>query len=291
MEKWKKLLRVFYPPVWLMILLGVLSAAVLTAVFVSGRDSNPVAYTFFAISAYTLTAICFSLAKAIPGWHQAAKNKAYANQLSNRYLTDVHFKVQISLYLSLGINMLYAGTKLFAGIYSRSVWFITLAAYYFLLSLMRFLLLRTMGSKEEGLELKRCRLCGMILLVMNLALSGVVILVIRQNRGFEYPGMLIYVMASYTFYALVTSIINLVKYRRYNSPVLTASKIIKLVAALVSLLSLETAMLAQFGGEDPAFNRLMIGLTGGGVSLLVICAALYLIITSTKKMQGASYGK
>lgn len=61
---------------------------------------------------------------------------------------------------------------------------------------------------------------------------------------------------------------------------------IKLAAALVSMLSLETAMLAQFGaGEDPAFRQIMTGATGGCVCLIVLGMAVCMICFSTKELK------
>ncbi len=109
---------------------------------------------------------------------------------------------------------------------------------------------------------------------------------VHQNRGFEYPGLLIYAMAAYSFYAVTVAIINIVKTRRHNSPVLSAAKAINLVAALVSILSLETAMLAQFGGDDdPMFRRAMTGATGGGVCTIVIGMAIYMIWRANKNLK------
>lgn len=72
-----------------------------------------------------------------------------------------------------------------------------------MLALMRFLLLHHVNKVGFGTEilseLKQYRLCGVILMLMNIALAGVVILVVRKNEGFEYAGYLIYVMAMYAF--------------------------------------------------------------------------------------------
>lgn len=169
------------------------------------------------------------------------------------------------------------------GVWYRSVWFISLAAYYALLAVMRFLLARRLNAREEAAEFRRCRLCGFMLLFMNQALTGVVILMIRQNRGFYYPGVLIYAMAAYAFYAVIIAVVNLVKTRRYKSPVLSAAKAISLVAALVSILSLETAMMARFGSdENPMFRRIMIGATGGGI---VTGMAVCMIWRANKKLK------
>lgn len=147
---------------------------------------------------------------------------------------------------------------------------------------------RTHGSSEadEAAELRRYRLCGIILLFMNQALVGIVVLVVTQNSGFEYPGILIYAMAAYAFYAVTIAIINMIKFRKYGSPVMSAAKAINLTAALVSMLSLETAMIAQFGGNDTSmFRQIMTACTGGCVSFFVVVMAVFMIARSTKQLK------
>ena len=121
---------------------------------------------------------------------------------------------------------------------------------------------------------------------MNQALAGIVIFMVNHNQGFDYPGLLIYAMALYAFYAVILAIINVVKTRRHNSPILSAAKAINLVAAMVSILSLETAMLAQFGGnDDPMFRKAMTAATGGGVCTIVIGMASYMIWRANKNLK------
>lgn len=135
-------------------------------------------------------------------------------------------------------------------------------------------------------ELNRYRLCGIMLLIMNQALAGIVIFMVHQNKGFDYPGLLIYAMAMYSFYSIITAVVNLVKFRKHGSPLLSAAKVINLVAAMVSILSLQTAMLAQFGSDnDMDFRRLMTGLTGGGVCTIVIAMAAFMLWKSTRLLK------
>ena len=109
---------------------------------------------------------------------------------------------------------------------------------------------------------------------------------VHQNRGFAYPGLLIYAMAAYAFYAVAIAIVQIVKTRKHQSPVLSAAKAINFVAALVSILSLTTAMLSQFGGEGNAeFNRTMTGAVGGGVCTIVIGMAVYMIRRANKNLK------
>jgi uncharacterized membrane protein YfcA len=93
-------------------------------------------------------------------------------------------------------------------------------------------------------------------------------------------------LAAFSFTAITVAIVNMVKYRKYNSPVWSASKALSFVAALVSMLTLEDAMLATFGqAEGEGFRQIMCGLTGVGVVAIVLAIAIYMIVTSTKQIK------
>lgn len=280
---WRKWL--FLPP-WLVILLSLFCTAALLAVFLRGADEHPVAYGVYVVSAYTLTVLCLLLIHTLPRRYRLAKQKIYEHPLGNRYMTDVVFKARVSLYVSLAINLAYSAMKLTTGIVYRTFWLGALAVYYLLLSLLRFVLLRYMAKENKGLlyEYRRYRLCGILLLILNMSLTGVVLPMVAQNRSFEYPGVMIFAVAAYTFYTVSISIVDLIRYRKYESPVLSASKAIRFAAALVSLLTLETAMLSQFG-EDDSFRRLMIMLTGAGVCLIILTVSVYMIARATVEIR------
>lgn len=287
MKDWKKWLRL---PWWVLLLLTAVSTAGLTVVFAKGWEESWIAYVIYVLSFYTLSAVCFACATVFPRWYRAAKQKVYDNRYGNRYLTDVAFKTHVSLYLSLGMNLMYIAVNAVSMLLYRSAWFAILAFYYSILAVMRFLLVRyvnqnQIGSSRVG-ELKRSRSCGWILLAVNLFLTGAVPMILYRNRGFQYHGMLIYVMALYTFYVTTHAVVDIVKYRKYNSPVMSTAKIITLSAALVSMLSLETAMLSRFGAEMTAENkRIMVAATGAGVSLVVLALSMWLIIRATREIR------
>lgn len=291
MEQFKRILKKALFPGLAVIGISVPIAAVLLIyTFVSGQEYSLMAYLSYVFSAYSLTILCAWIIKNAGNAKKNMQTAIHKNDLAHRYLTDISFKMQVSLYLSLGLNLLYAAMKLFYGVYYRSVWFGTLAVYYIMLAMMRFLLLHHSNRNAFGenlvSELKRYRLCGVILLLMNTALSGVVILVVSKNEGFEYAGYLIYVMAMYAFYNIITAVRDVVKYRKYKSPVMSAAKAVKLAAALVSMLSLETAMLTQFDErKGPEFRRLMNGITGGCVCLVVLAIAVFMIWRATKQLK------
>lgn len=280
---WKAFWKKFaFPPVWLMVFLLVVSAIALPLVFVKDLSEAPVAYVVYVVAFYTVCVISAFCGMVLPKQYKSVREKIYAHPLGHRYMTDAAFKTHVSLYASLAANLLYVGVNVLSWFLYRSMWFVVLAVYYVILAVMRFLLVRHvrihgLGKNRLG-ELQRARLCSFILLLLNFVLTGAVMMILYQNKGFEYHGILIYVMASYTFYITTHAIVDLIKYRKYHSPVMTVSKVIALSAALVSMLALETAMLSQFGGDMTPENKwLMIALTGAGVSIIVVTMSAYMI--------------
>ena len=288
---WKKIAKkLLFPNVFLIIVLTFISAAALVYVFVNGLVEAPIAYFVYLLSFYTLTVFVIFLCMVLPKQYQKIKQKIYENPWGKRYMTDAGFRTHVSLYVSLGINLLYVGMNGISSIIYRTRWFAILAVYYLILAVMRFLLLKYarksgIGSNRLG-ELQKARVCSVILLNLNFILTGAVLMILYQNKGYEYHGILIYAMAAYTFYITINAIVNLIRYRKYKSPVMTISKIIVLCSALVSMLSLETAMFSQFGQDmNPESRQLMIILTGAGISIAIIGMSSYMIVKTSEELQ------
>ena len=294
---WKKIgKKLLFPPVWLMVLLTIASAVLLTIIFVKGMEQSIPAYVVYVLAFYTLSTVSVFCALVLPKQYKEIKQKIYDNPLGNRFMTDRAFRTKISLYLSLGISLLYVGINIWSWHFIHSWWFVVLAVYYVIMAVMRFLLVRYVRKNTIGLsvlqEWKRSRLCAYILLLVNLSLSGAVLMILYQQRGYDYPGIMIYVMALYTFYAVIHAIVDIVKYRKLGSPVMSTAKIVSLSGALVSMLNLETAMFAQFGADMSQENqRIFIILTGAGVSITVVTLSVILIVNANKEIRRIKDGE
>lgn len=288
---WKKIgKKLLFPNRWLMAVLVIFSAAALTYVFVKGLEQCIVACFVYVLSFYTLVTVIAFCAVTIPPQYRNIRQKLRANPLTNRILTDRIFRSHLSLTLSFGINMLYVGINVWSWYLLRSWWFLVLAVYYSIMAVMRFLLVRYVRVQKIGTsilgEWKRARICACILLLVNLSLSGAVLMILYQSKGYDYPGVMIYVMAVYTFYSTIIAIVNIIKYRKLGSPVMSAARIVSLCGALVSMLNLETAMFSQFGGDmAPEHQRIFIILTGAGVSVSVVSLSLSLIRNAAKELR------
>lgn len=291
MKDWKTLcIKILFPPAWMIIILTVISTISLVAVFVNGWELSPIAYVTYVISFYTLTVMCIVCWKVIPGYYRALNERLHENIYADKYMTDVAFKTHIGLYSSLIINLIYVLVNAISGIIYDTYWFGIFAVYYGIIAVMRFLLVRYVNENPIDQnylgELKRARLCAGILLTVNFALSAAVLMMVYFDRGFSYQGFLIYVIALYTFYITTTAIIDMLKYRKYKSPVMSITKVIKMASALFSMLFLETAMFAQFGADtSPEEKRILIMATGAGISVAVVVMAIYMIVQTSKEIK------
>ncbi|MBQ4536946.1 MAG: hypothetical protein II994_04945 [Lachnospiraceae bacterium] len=297
MRDWKKTgKKLLFPPVWIIVLLTVICTAALATIFFNGWEMNPFAYVTYVLAFYTLAVICIFCWKVLPGFYKNAKSKLHENKYIDRYMTDAVFKSNVGLYRSLAINLIYVVVNAVSGYVYQTYWFGIFAVYYAIIAMMRFLLVRyviknPIGNNHLG-ELKRARLCAYILMTVNLALSGAVLMMVFFDRGFQYQGFFIYVIALYTFYITVTAIMDMVKYRKYKSPILSITKVVKMASALFSMLFLETAMFARFGADTSTeVKRLMIILTGAGISVAVVTMAIYMIVQTTREMKQYKHNK
>ena len=287
MEKCRSVLKkLLYPHMALLILLVPVAAAFLIYAFAYETAHPAVVYGSYVLSAYALAILCVRTPEIIY-WAKKVKKE---NRYFVCYFSDPWLRVKVSLHSSLAMNTAYAVFQLGLGFQHGSIWFYALAVYYVLLAAIRFVLLKetVTGSRGESrfAELRLYRFCGVLLLVMNLALAVIVVYIVRQNCGFEHHFITTIALAAYTFATLAKAVVNVIRYRRYQSPLMSASKVIGLVSAVVSVLTLETAMLTAFGAQsDPMFRRIMTGTTGGAVCIFVLALAVFMIVHGTKEMK------
>ena len=285
---WKKLSKsLLFPHIAIMILLVPIATVLLVGSMVFIGTESVIAYISYVLAAYTLTVWCFKIPYLIK-FFKTFKNE---NKYARRWQDDTRLRVNVSLYGSLAWNALYGIFQLWLGFYHHTFWFYSLGAYYICLGVMRFFLARHTTRYAPGermqTELKKYRACGIVFLVMNLALALIIFFMVYWNRTFEHHMITAIAMAAYTFTALTTAIINVIKYRKYNSPVFSASKAISLAAALVSMLTLESTMLTTFGDGTMTVvaQKWMLGATGGAISVLIVATAIYMIVVGTKKLK------
>ena len=147
---------------------------------------------------------------------------------------------------------------------------------------MRLSLILSYRNRSVKSELRSYRKTAWLLFLLNIPMGGMITLMVLTDSGYSYPGYVIYLSALYTFYTIILAIVNLVKFRKLGRPILSAAKVLNFVAALMSLLGLQTAMISQFSTEGENFRRMMNTITGSGVWFAVILTAVYMLLHSRK---------
>ncbi len=105
---------------------------------------------------------------------------------------------------------------------------------------------------------------------------------IIKNKAVADNSYMVYLNALYSFYLIISAIINVIKYRKYKNKLLTSVKIINFFTATVSIFMLQTTLLATFGANQLEFIKLMNTITGSVISILTLGISSYMIIKSNK---------
>ena len=279
----KLLQKLLHPPGWVLIFVPLLSFAALAAVFIRQCPENILVYLIYSLSAYSLTiwlAALLGLTKRAKSAMMGNKlmRKAAASPIMGRYFKDLAFRGSISIYQGIAVNLFYVAFRVMAAIRYASVWFLSMAVYYLVLGGLRAYLIVYYRRRTPELERRCYHTTAWFLFLLNIPMGGMIVLMVRTDSGFSYPGYVIYLSALYTFYTMITSAINLIRFRRLGSPILSAAKVLHFVAAMMSILGLQTAMISRFSENGENYRRMMNAITGGFVYGIVILIAIYMLL-------------
>ena len=158
------------------------------------------------------------------------------------------------------------------GLVTSSWWLLTLGSYYFVLSLVRFVVLRS-GSKEYFIA----QFTGWMLILLSIPLIGTVILSVVQDRGHERHMIVMIAMAAYAFTKITLATIKLIKARRSTSATLITLRNISFADAFVSIFALQRSMLVSFEGMTEAEIVVMNATLGSAACVIVFLLGLNLL--------------
>ncbi len=212
-----------------------------------------------------------------------------SNSRAERIIKDYSYRTAATSLFSFVLNIIYASFNAVVGIISSSSWYVSLAFYYTLLSLMRIFSVRSTlkhnNTKDSILhELRNYRLSGVLFILMSSVLVGIVAMTLSPEHIKTYPGMMIYAVATYTFIKTGYAVLNASKAARTHSPSTMTLRNVCLIDSLVSLVSLGTAMTAEFG-SDAELSSLLNRAVGGLVCLIVFFIGVTSVINAGKGLK------
>ena len=195
-------------------------------------------------------------------------------------LFDYAQRSRYILHLSLTVNMLYAIFKLGTGIYFQSFWMGALGIYYAVLAGLRFFLLRAIHRPSDQRGLLIYRRTAWLLNLLTLPMTGIFVQMVLENRAYHYPGVLIFAMAVWAFAKIIMAAVNLIRRQKEENKVLAAARCVSFAEALMSILALQKALLAQFGDGAVTFAQTMNAISGVGITALLITLSALIIARS-----------
>lgn len=230
--------------------------------------------------------------------------------LFQRYKSDEKFRYRVNLYGGAATNLIFVIIQLYGGIKYQSVWFTALAIYYAVLSVVKFYIGHSINKTGQA-GWASFRIVGFIMTILNLALV-VMISTMISNPSIaihQYSIAITAIIMLWTLGSVGVTIYEIVKTRQKNNPLTLASRLVQLIASVVSVLMLQTAIIASVTSDQiiaaqntieqfnslahlppevlelsiESFQELATSniITGTIVAIFVISTTLYMIIKGT----------
>ena len=219
-----------------------------------------------------------------------AEKQSFRERLKADYEYRIAVSALCSSALTAAVGVYYLVLALLGG---SAVWCATLAAYFFALALARVAVLVShryalLHEEEENRRARREAAtylgCGALLELATLTLSGVIVLIVVRGAHAVYPGHLIFAAAFYAFFKAGMAIYNLVRAGKRDTLTVRALRSVNIADALVSMLSLQAALLAAFSTENTFDPNVFNAITGGIVGALVLAIGAYMIVRGARLM-------
>ena len=278
---WRGWKWIFPMPLWLSVLAFAVSGAGLIWVFVRGMENTPAAYGLYGASAYSLCALCVRL----PGVTGRSRSWLDGHPKTARLLLDRELKFRVGLYTEQMINFGYGIFKIAAGVIVGSAWIGSDGIYNMVQAVIQlFQILRRKNPGSRIDQWKSYRLCGWLMLLMHLTLTGIVFQMVNWGRVDHAGEIMIIATAAFAFYKLIRSFIKLAKDRRHDHPVDSSVRMMELSQAVFAMFSLQAGLLDTFGGGE-GWEPLLNLATGSVVCMTVCATGIYMIRRANREIR------
>ncbi len=283
------------PPLWFCALAWVLAALLIAGAIAAAAVGGfgAFSYVLYAGAAVFLAYTVYSAVRMAPKVKAAFTAWAEKHRFTENLLRDYGYRTIVLAVCSFVISAAYVVLNAVLSVLATSVWYASLAGYYLFLSGLRFGVLfggyrirQRAGSDEKksyAEKLKLYRNCGIALLVLETALVAAVTQMVRSESPAVHTQIMAIASAAYTFYKVAFAIRNLVKVRRYKDPLLQSFRNINLTDASVSLIALQTTLVAVFSEGDDAKMNVLNAVTGFAVCALTIVLGIWMIVSASRK--------
>lgn len=225
------------------------------------------------------------------GIKQKIYSRIEVTNLGRHTINDQRTRIILSAAFSFMVNLVYALVHGALGIANQSLWFITMCAYYTILSVMRFSAILCERKNHSKISIDAeyfvMTLTGILLSALSIVLIGVIYLSLTEHIAAKYESVIMITIATYTFYKITMAILRAVTQRNNPSPLLAVIRCIGYSDVAASVLTLQRSMLVSFGTMSDANTALMNILTGAAVCLFILVLGISMIKKGIKKKGAA----
>lgn len=280
---WKGWRKLLFPHPAIVIGLTLLSGAGLAWIFLTGHENTVIAYAIYPLAFYALVTVTALIVKVLP----KAKRRIDSDPLAQKILEkERDGAFGIGLYAEQFINFFYGVFKIGSGVLQGSAWIGADGIYNLAQALIQlYQILRHKQVTTRKQQWKSYRLCGFMMIVLHLTMTGLVFQMIHMGRHEDYSEIMIIATAAFTFYKLINTFIDVAKDRKHKNPVDSAVRFLDFSQALYNLFVLQVGLLWVFGGSAFGYAKLMNSLTGGAVCLLVCGMGIYMVWRANRDLR------
>lgn len=287
------------PPVWgvaIAILSALLFLAACVTSFIFGFPNGfpkwcP--YVLYTLSALFVAYTVYLFVKKIPWMRKLFIRILCLHPTGKRWIESYGFRAVVFAGISAVINMGYVVFHGVLAIVSRSNWYASLALYYIFLTFLRSRIViyhlrlerRSVRDKkwERKEEIRKYAFSGFMLVALPVFLSVMIVQTILMGGEFVHWEWTVYAVGAYTLYKIVKSIYSMVKARKNRHMTVRALSCVSLADAMVSILVLQTTVLATFASikMSGAINAV----TGGAICAFTVMLGVSMLMTAAREKE------
>jgi len=182
-------------------------------------------------------------------------------------------------------DFLYALFNAVLGFHDGSFWFVSMAAWYLVIGILKLFL---KYQKERNEYHRLYKTSGIGIISLAIILSGIICMGISENRNPTRHMIVMIAIAFYTFSLLTYAILSSIRANRTKDKYGIIEKDISMISAIASMLSLERGMLGTFGDPKEQFTLYMEASSGMAAFLVVLFIGIKMLKQASKKDRESS---
>ena len=202
-------------------------------------------------------------------------------ELFNKIKGEINKREKLFVIISILATLFFSLYNRILGIYNKSIWHESISIYYFVLVIIKAIIIIYINkSKQRKNDIKIFTITKVLLFILNLSMTGPVILMILNKRLVEMNLILSIAIALYVTINTTLVIINYVKTRKEKDILIRELNTIDLMDIVLSILTLQNTLIAvNSTGFDPGVYVLSIISSIAGILI-----NLFLIIRLKKNV-------